>query len=189
MSPQDSKAENRIKYESGDTDQRHRFLRKRHHINIRFLDRFAEPITDTQCQINYDDGMKTKGVTDERGWLRVLISDAAEYADVVIEDVTEDSFRRVRLTPIRRPRADMAEVEQRLSNIGFSVNPDVTKGILEFQEEYDLELTGKADPAFKAKLDEVYKHHRDKDGYDEDEGSDIPDEDDQDIIDENEGRT
>lgn len=174
----------------GETELRHRFLLKREYINIRILDRFAHPITDTACKIDYDDGMKVESMTDERGWLHVLISDTAEYADIKLEGVEEYALRRVQLIPMRTQRPDVSEVKQRLANIGFPVESDLRKGILEFQEEFDLELTGEADPEFKEKLNEIYERYRTEDGETEDESYNASEEDDDgDDLDEEEGRT
>ena len=173
----------------GETERLHRFRLKREYINIRILDRFDRPITDTACTIVYDDGMKTEATTDDRGWIHILITETAEYADITLENVDEYALRRVQLIPMRTQSPDVSQVKQRLSNIGFSVEPDLRKGILEFQEEYDLELTGEADPEFKNKLDEIYQRYRTEDGETEDDSDDASDADDGDAYDEEEGRT
>lgn len=177
-----------MKQVDGETELRHRFLLKREYINIRILDRFSQPLTDTECTIDYDDGMKVKSMTDERGWLHVLISDRAEYADIKLEGVEEYALRRVQLIPMRTQSPEVSEVKQRLANIGFLVESDLRKGILEFQEEFDLELTGEADPEFKEKLNEIYERYRTEDGETEDESYNAEEEDDGDLDDE-EGRT
>lgn len=171
-----------------ETGRRHTFVLKRDLINIRILDRYDQPIRETQCKVSYDDGMRTVATTDERGWIKVRISKTAEFADITLEGVAEDAQRRVCLKPPRSRTKGEAKIRQRLWNLGFPVEPLLKQGILEFQEEYDLELTGTIDASFKKKLEDVYADFRDKDRDTESEEDSLP-RDDDDAVDENEGRT
>lgn len=171
-----------------ETGRRHTFILKREYINIRILDRRDHPIAGTRCRIEYDDGTKTEATTDERGWVKVVISEKAGYADFTLDGVTEDARRRIHLIPPDKKDQEGGTIQQKLWNLGFPVEPDPQQGILAFQEAYDLELSGQSDSAFKQKLEQVYAEFRDRDKNEEDEDAAPMDDGDGDI-DENEGRT
>ena len=164
------------------TGRRHSFIKGKS-LHIRILDYSGEPIKKTLCQVTYSSGIQKKATTDNNGWLTVAVSGKQEYANLVLEGVAEDNERKVYLN---FPSIYEEEgVKQRLSNLGFTVEPDLAQGVLDFQDHYDLPLTGEIDDDFKRGLEDIYNKFRDEE---KEEYMDT-DFDDDDFVDENEGRT
>ena len=148
------------KQESGETEMRHRFLRKGIPATfaLQVFDR-DEPWANQPYTLTVDDLVFT-GVTDPDGLLRHPVPPNAKKGRLTIgpdEAVFDLDFGAV--DPITEPKG----IQQRLNNLGFHCGPpdghigeDTRAALRAFQERAGLPVTGERDEATVAKLEELH---------------------------------
>lgn len=152
----------RKKYEPGETEMRHRFVRKGwpEVLRLRML-RDDEPRADEPYTLTID-GHETTGVTDAGGNIACAIAPNARRA--VLRVGTEPDVEVINLTLGGiNPVSAMSGVQARLNNLGFDSGPvdniwgPRTRGaLLKFQSRHGLPETGRADDATRKKLQDEY---------------------------------
>ena len=107
------------------------------------------------------EGKQTPGVTDGEGKLEHFIPPDASSGKLILRGGKEVyNLRLGNLDPIDTPSG----IQQRLNNLGYNcggekgeIGEKTKEALKKFQADYDLEQTGEADQATKAKLQEVSK--------------------------------
>lgn len=155
--------EKRIKEESGQTEQRHRFMLKGvpSKLQMQLLDEEDEPRSNMEYIIEID-GTFYRGVTNADGWIRrPIMPDAKRGKLIIIEDGTQESYE-LNLGHMNPIDQDIG-VQQRLNNLGFdcgatngALNEETKDAIIEFQNKYRLPTTGKPDEATRQKLEKIH---------------------------------
>lgn len=138
------------------TGIKHSFIRGKL-LEVRILDCSGKPIKKISCKITFSNDIMNKGITDENGWLKIAFTGTPEYADIILEGVDEDNERKVYIKFDSIEKNE--DLKGRLFNLGFIAEEDTSKAVLDFQEFYNLELTGEINNEFKSKLDEIYKKY------------------------------
>lgn len=147
------------KEESCATEQKHKFKRKGvpAKLKLRILEG-EEP----RVNVNYTlqiDGRIYNGTTDAEGKLEQAIPPNAQKGVLILEGDTPIILRLGQLDPIDT----ISGVQARLLNLNFDcgeVNgqetPQLEEALKEFQEKYNLQVTGQIDEATRNKLLEVH---------------------------------
>jgi N-acetylmuramoyl-L-alanine amidase len=153
--------EKRIKEESGQTEQRHRFRRKGIPSILRMVlkDEDDEPIANVKYILEID-GEITSGTTDATGKLEQRIKPNARKGKLIVgEESDEYNLDLGYIDPI----TEISGVQSRLNNLGFDcgkvdgvLGPKTREAIQEFQIEHGLEQTGEIDQQTRNKLKEIY---------------------------------
>lgn len=149
----------RRKDEPGETEQVHRFRRKGipSRLRLRYFIR-GEPRASERYVITVD-GKRHTGELDADGMLEVPIAPDARRATVRIGD---DSRVQRLILGSTEPVSEISGVQCRLNNLGFRAGPNdnilgpkTEAALREFQELYELDVTGRPDPPTRQKLVEL----------------------------------
>jgi len=150
----------RIKEESCSTEERHRFRLKG--VPAKVVIRFeidGEPRADEPYFLVID-GIRSNGRTDEEGRIEFYIPPDAKKGRITFPE-TEREYDLVLggLDPI----SELSGVQGRLMDLGFfpgpvdnQMSPELTEAIRTFQEQNDLEASGKLDDDTRQKIDKVF---------------------------------
>ena len=150
----------RPKQEPGQTELRHRFVRKGEpaRLRLRVLDN-DQPRANEPYTIEID-GHTYEGTTDPNGNLECLIPGNARRGRLRIgQEGDEFELELGANAPITEVRG----IQARLSNLGFDcgtvdgvLGPRTQSALRGFQVMWDLEATGEPDDATRSKLQEVH---------------------------------
>lgn len=147
------------KEESCATEQKHKFKRKGvpAKLKLRILEG-EEPRANVKYTLQID-GRIYNGTTDAEGKLEQTIPPNAQRGILILEGDTPIILQLGRLDPIDT----ISGVQARLLNLNFDcgeVNgretPQLEEALKEFQEKYNLQVTGQIDEATRNKLLEVH---------------------------------
>ena len=150
----------RKKQEPGETEMRHRFVRRGEpaYLRLRVLDD-DRPLSNQPYELTVDQQSFT-GTTDPRGELDVPIPGNANRATLVV-GVEPDTFRYVLDLGEIEPVESVRGVQQRLRNLGFGkaavdgvVGPKTEEALRVFQKVNELPETGRPDTQTRQKLKE-----------------------------------
>ena len=154
--------EKRAKDESGGTGERHRFRRKGVPSMLRIVVRVADEPRANQPYTLVIDGEQFTGTTDSEGLVEQAIPPDAKSGKLILGPLGEQDEYELSLGCVD-PVTEISGVQGRLDNLGFDCGPadgelnDKTKVALkEFQEKYELPVTGEPDEATRKKLEEVH---------------------------------
>ena len=158
--------DNDLREESCATERVHKFVLKApsETLRIRLLDEFDRP----RKQITYElvigghKGVRKQGTTDDNGELQEDISPLATQGRLFIGNEREEVVLCIgSLDPV----TEITGIQGRLSNLGY--NPGPIDGILgsrtreaisDFQDSYELDVTGEPNDATGDKLRELHGH-------------------------------
>jgi len=150
------------KKEPGETEMRHRFVRKGEPLvlRIRVLDN-AQPLSNQPYTLETEGGSVT-GTTDAEGKLACPIPGNARRGRLLVgtdEDQREYEFLLGELDPV----VELTGLQHRLSNLGFDpggidgiMGPRTRAAIRQFQAKYGLPISGEPDDQTRGKLREVH---------------------------------
>ena len=150
----------RKKQEPGETEMRHRFVRRGEpaYLRLQVLDD-DRPLSNQPYELTVDQQSFT-GTTDPQGQLDVPIPGNANRANLAV-GVEPDVFRYVLSLGEIDPVESIRGVQQRLRNLGFGklaidgvVGPKTEEAIRAFQKDSELPETGRADTQTRQKLRE-----------------------------------
>lgn len=150
----------RKKQEPGETEMRHRFVRRGEpaYLRLRVLDD-DRPLSNQPYELTVDQQSFT-GTTDPQGQLDVPIPGNANRATLVV-GVEPDTFRYVLDLGEIEPVESVRGVQQRLRNLGFGqatvdgvVGPKTEEALRAFQKVNELPETGRPDTQTRQKLKE-----------------------------------
>ncbi len=150
----------RRKDEDIEPEKRHRFVRKGAPEKLIVVFRVAgEPRANESYQLDID-GSITEGTTDSAGRVEIAIRpDAGGGRITFTESGDEYELDLGHLDPI----SEIAGVKGRLRNLGFfsgtvdaEIDDDLKRAVTSFQHQQKLPMTGQADEATRAKLQEVH---------------------------------
>ncbi len=154
--------EKRLKDESGQTDQRHRFRKKSatSMLKMVLMDENDEPRSNESYILIVDDEI-ISGTTKADGSLKHSIKPNAKNGKLIVgEEQDEYVLKLGGIDPIK----EISGVQTRLNNLGFdcgevdgTLNSKTKEAIQDFQFQYDLEETGKIDEKTRSKLKEIYE--------------------------------
>ncbi|MBN2492230.1 MAG: peptidoglycan-binding protein [Planctomycetes bacterium] len=139
----------------GATEQRHRFRLKGVPAKIKL--RLAvndEPLANMPYRLCLDDQWSA-GVTDGEGCAEMPISPDARSGKILVDQdghATVFTFDLGSLNPIDTEEG----VWQRLSNMGYNVEPDLSGALRTYQQRQGLEPTGQLDEATRSKIKETF---------------------------------
>jgi hypothetical protein len=113
---------------------------------------YGEPVTDTPYKATIDRSVEHEGTTDGDGWIEFPIAPDVKTGELWVGDEADEYREHIlldfgHLDPVK----EVTGVQQRLCNIGYTINIDgvignETRGaILEFQELNEIESSGQAD--------------------------------------------
>ncbi len=152
------------KQESGETEMRHRFVRRGQPstLKMRFME-FNEPRANAPYKAYVDGEFVQEGTLDGDGYVEIRVDPMARKATFLITDKdgdTEECHVTLRRVP---PVTEVSGLQARLHNLGFpcrssggAYGPIMARAVSAFQQEYDLPVTGVPDEATQAKLVEVH---------------------------------
>ncbi|MCK4341525.1 MAG: peptidoglycan-binding protein [Phycisphaerae bacterium] len=168
------------KQEPGETEMRHRFVRKGEPAKLR-LRLLEGPLVidqdDEDQQIQPDqprgnvpyrliaDGERFEGTADADGWLECSIPGNARQGRLILNpDTDEEQEFRVQLGRVG-PISELSGVRERLQNLGFEcetgdedvMTPALESALRAFQKQNQLPDTGEPDEATRQKLVEVHR--------------------------------
>lgn len=144
---------------SGETEQRHRFLKKGAptKLHLRIL-REEQPMADVPFVLRVD-GKAVEGVTDSEGCIEETVPCQATKGVLSLKDLGEINLEIGSLDPA----SEISGVQGRLINLGYDCGAvdglarAQTRSCLEtFQEFHDLEISGEPDEATRQKLEELH---------------------------------
>jgi hypothetical protein len=148
-----------IKTEIGATDKRHTFVRKGVPAKFRMqLCNGMAPRPNIPFKLEVDGGAAIEGMTDSDGVIDVFVSPKARHGVLDInggEQILHVNFGH--LAPVEEDEG----VDQRLFNLGLTSRARVSDAdrraaLRMFQRRFELEATGEADDATRAKLAEIH---------------------------------
>ena len=154
----------RQKQETGETEMRHRFVRRGEPstIHLRFTD-FEKPRAEAPYEFYVDGKLVQDGFLDANGQVEIPIPSNARKAVIHIYDeygVADTYDLQLRRLP---PITEMSGLQARLNNLGFPCGegakrfgPAIARALEAFQREYDLPTTGMPDEQTKAKILELH---------------------------------
>jgi hypothetical protein len=142
------------------TDATHSFKRKGEPSKIKIqLLKVGKPRANEEYTLEID-GTQIKGKTNGEGILEHFIPGEASVGKLILRGGQEVKNIKIGyLDPLEKPIG----VQQRLKNLGFNcpqsneLDEETKEALKKFQAEYNLEATGEADGATKAKLQELSK--------------------------------
>lgn len=146
------------KEESGETEMRHRFVRRGEPASCRItlLDD-GEPRANVPYRLDID-GEEQEGTTDGNGMLVVSIPGNAKKGKLFVGEEDEEEEIQLLLGHVA-PIDQIKGIKDRLRNLGFRVGHDNDKldaktriALEQFQEENELTVTGEPDENTKEKL-------------------------------------
>ncbi len=146
--------------EDAETENRHRFIRKKSMLKLRLLVRNIDstPVANADCELTLN-GPPISLITDDEGRVEHEIPPGLERARLVVPDHGLDFDLRVgHLDPVD----ETSGVRARLNNLGYFSGYDkeeqkqLTWAVEEFQAENDIIPTGVVDDKTRAKLKEVH---------------------------------
>lgn len=152
----------RPKCEPGQSEMRHRFVRRGEPGKIRMvLRRNGEPRANEPYTLEID-GVEFSGTLDAEGKLeRVIPGDAKQGKLIVGEgaDAKEYTLKLGGLDPVE----SLSGLQARLTNLGFAagkvtgeMNEQTQSAIRKFQARHELPETGEADEATRTKVREIH---------------------------------
>lgn len=151
----------REKNENGETEMRHRFVRRGEPAKLRLKLMLEEdqPRANQPYTLTID-GQQTEGTTDASGMIEVPIPPNAKNGVLVVgPDHTEFKLRLGTVDPI----SEISGVQDRLNNLGYNVgtpdgelNEPTRAAIKVFQKKHGLEPTGQPDQKTRSKLQEIH---------------------------------
>jgi len=153
----------REKEETGGTEQRHRFRRKSvpSKLKLRFLDAKSRPRAGEPYDLDID-GQKYSGSLDSDGALEVSISPNVRKGKLTVGQGDEQEEYELDLGHLD-PLAEVSGVQARLMNLGYDcgsvdgkLGPETEEALAAFQEDNDLEPSGKLD---QTTLDKLFQVH------------------------------
>jgi hypothetical protein len=150
----------RKKVESRGTDATHKFKVKGVPIKLKLQLMMLDEPRANEPYVLQIDGTNMSGTLDGQGKLEVTIPPNAHGGQLIMGGGKE-------VIPIRlgdlNPVDDLSGAQQRLNNLGFPCGSedgnldDQTSGALrQFQDKYNLPVTGELDAATKAKLQNLH---------------------------------
>jgi hypothetical protein len=148
-----------IKTEVGATDKRHTFVRKGVPAKFRIqICNGMEPRANLPFTLTVDGGAPIEGTTDGEGVVDVFVPPKARRGVIDInsgEQILHVNFGH--LAPVEEDEG----VDQRLFNLGLlrradASDKDRAAALRMFQRRFELEATGVADDATRAKLAEIH---------------------------------
>jgi N-acetylmuramoyl-L-alanine amidase len=152
----------RPKQDSGQTEMRHRFVRKGEPSKLKLVIKAGGKPRANQPYVLEVDGQTITGTTDPEGGLEVRIPGNAKSGRLTVGEGDAAKNYPLNLGKLDPPTT-LSGMQARLNNLGFACGnaegkwDDETKeAILAFQEKNGLERTGKADDATRQKVKEVH---------------------------------
>ncbi len=152
----------RLKEESGNTDQNHKFRRKGQPEMLRIRVLHAGTARANEPYTLSVDGKQTTGTSDAEGRVQCPIAPNARRAILTIgkgDDQRAYAFALGRIDPI----SELSGVQGRLENMGYDcggerghLGPGTEQAVREFQAAHQLEATGRLDDATREKIKEEY---------------------------------
>lgn len=149
------------KEESCASEKKHRFKRKGvpERLRIQFMDEEEKPRAN-EAYILEIDGDLSEGKTDKDGKVEIWIPPNAKEGRITFRDSGEEyELELGELDPV----TEITGVQARLSNLGFyegeidgKMSEELENAIRDFQDNKDLDPTGKLDESFRQKLKKVY---------------------------------
>ena len=140
------------KEESGETEQRHRFVRRGEPaaLHLRLLHE-GEPVANQEFVMRLNTGEERRGTTDTDGNLEVAIPGNAARATLTLGSEGQGGVYHLKLGHVLPPEK-VRGLQQRLTNMGISCGPvdgvlgPLTRaGLRQFQESKGLEVNGQPD--------------------------------------------
>ena len=153
--------EKELKEVSKGTDAQHTFKLKGEPCKLKLqLLKLGEPRANEDYIIEIE-GKTIKGKTDGDGKIEHFIPNDATSGKLILKNGKESYPLQIgALDPVEKPSG----IQQRLNNLGYScgsedgeIGEKTKEALKKFQAEYDLETSGEADSATRAKLQEISK--------------------------------
>ncbi len=150
------------KYESGETEMRHRFVRRGEpsKLLLRIVDEDG-PRGDEPFTLEVDD-RTFEGTTDTDGRLECHIPGNAKRGKLTVGEGACRLVFNLELGGID-PITEVAGVQMRLNNLGFAcgpvdgkLGPRISSALKSFQGKHGMAMTGALDEATRAKVKEVH---------------------------------
>ncbi|MGD8451087.1 MAG: peptidoglycan-binding protein [Phycisphaerae bacterium] len=153
----------RPKQESGESEMRHRFVRRGEPTNfrLRVLEN-GEPRANEPWTAEIDGQAERSGTTDAEGKLEFPVSPRVREARVRVGEGNNQRTYRLGFRHLD-PLSAVQGVQQRLSNLGFDcgpadgdLGPRTRRAITAFQAREEIEQTGEPDEATRNRLRDAY---------------------------------
>lgn len=149
----------RPKKEPGQTEMRHRFVRRGEPASLRVRLTFCgKPRGNLPYVLTLDGGIERTGTTDVNGNLQVPLPAKAHKGVLKLGGGDEQQVYHLDLGQIN-PQDDITGIQQRLSNMGYPcgsidgiLGPHTRAALCAFQEAFRLPATGEPDAATQARL-------------------------------------
>lgn len=149
------------KEESCASEKKHRFKKKGvpERLRIQFMDEEDKGRANEAYVLDID-GDLSENKTDKDGKVEIWIPPNAKEGKITFRDSGEEyELQLGELDPV----TEITGVQARLSNMGFyegeldgKMSEELENAIRDFQENKDLDPTGKLDELFRQKLEKVY---------------------------------
>ena len=150
--------EKRLKTVNKATDQTHKFVRKGTPAKVRLqlIDFDRRPRKELAYSVDVD-GVTTTGTTEGDGMVEIFVTPGARRAKLTVAGPRGNEEHELDLGHVD-PIGEGEGVRQRLENLGFHCEgEEMMSGTLRaFQKEHEMEETGQADEATRAKLLQVH---------------------------------
>lgn len=151
----------RLREESGQTEQRHKFRRKGipEFLRLRLLTENDEPVASQPYCLEID-GQLIDGRTGDDGEIEIPIQPNAKRGKLILTQMGEEyDLMLGEMDPID----SLGGVQARLENLGFDTGGEeacaeetTRQALRNFQERYGLPVTGEPDPSTRNKLNELH---------------------------------
>jgi hypothetical protein len=153
----------RPKQEPGETERRHRFIRRGEPamLRLRVLDQDV-PRADEPYTVEID-GETYRGRTDGDGHIRCPIAGNARKALLTVGEEPDQQSLVLTLGGVD-PIDALSGIQGRLNNLGFDcgpvdneLGPQTRRALRKFQAKHGLEITGRPDKWTRSKLEKVHR--------------------------------
>jgi hypothetical protein len=153
-----------IREENCDTDLVHRFVLKvpLQTLRVRLLDEFGHPRSGIKYELVWHKGKSLKGVTNKDGDLQANIPPTLMEARLLVGPEQREIHLSIGGLD---PHTEISGIQARLSNLGFDtgpvdgvMGPRTEQALRDFQDQYNLTVTGRPDESTCEKLKNVHGH-------------------------------
>lgn len=152
------------KEEPGETEMRHRFIRRGEPSMLRLvIKRDGSPVGNAPFRVELEERI-VEGTTSPVGRLEVPVRGNDHRALVIVDDDPRPQLVYDLELGGTEPVETYRGVQQRLKNLGFGCTevtgqptPESREALKTFQHKHELAVTGDADPTTRQKLKEVHQ--------------------------------
>jgi hypothetical protein len=147
--------EKRIKWESRNTEARHRFMLRGVPAKFKVLLAINDQPLANKPYTFWIDDKSTEGKTDSNGFVAQSIPPGAERGKIVVKEVNYQlvwEFQFGTVDPIDTEEG----VRERLTDMGYDAENDLEASVRAFQQKEKLDATGQIDETTRAKIQERF---------------------------------